>query len=185
MQQLQAREHGGDQLVAAALLLAYYEIQNGTPRGIRNHVSGLNALASKLDLTKPFGSELFRAWRILRYDLRFLRMPTRNSVLSLDSHDRYATFDSHLTIRDLLSQLWLMYGRFYTEITFTSGTQTCTAQTARQAARWIRSLLGRRCDFEQHDNDDFHRENLSTTSIVDQLQAISLQLDNWHSVLND
>lgn len=182
--QLQHPGKGQDQqLAGAAILLAYYEISSGSPYGVRNHVRGLNAIASKLDFADTPMPELYKAWRMLRYDVRFFTVPLRETTSSLDLHDAFSMLDPQLAIRDILSTLWALHTRYAIEASFGSTNDAQGHSASQQASAWIRSTLGRQCDHRNYKLGGFHTQNLTLEEVAEQCGRFSKRLDQWHKTL--
>ncbi|GKT49596.1 uncharacterized protein ColSpa_09777 [Colletotrichum spaethianum] len=177
--------HHGEELAGAALLLAYHEIEAGTALGIRNHATGLDAIALKLDFAASSVPDLFKAWRMLRYDVRFMMTPTRRTYNAVDSFDISSLLDPQLAIRDILLRLWGLHARFAMEATFAQDTTIDGASASEKAASWLLSVLGRKCDHRNFHLRDFHRENLTSGFILQQCDVFTRRLDNWHKALCD
>ncbi|GKT65765.1 C6 finger domain-containing protein [Colletotrichum tofieldiae] len=177
--------YGGEELAGAALLLAYHELEAGTALGIRNHATGLDAIASKLDFTASSVPDLFKAWRMLRYDVRFMMTPTRKTCNAVDNFDISSLLDPQLAIRDILSRLWGLHARFAMEATFAHDHTVDGGSASEKAASWLMSVLGRACDHRNFRLRDFHRENLTSDVILRQCDVFTHRLDNWHRVLCD
>ncbi|KAK1675805.1 hypothetical protein BDP55DRAFT_551909 [Colletotrichum godetiae] len=170
----------GEELAGAALLLAYHELEAGTALGIRNHATGLDAIASKLDFAASSIPDLFKAWRMLRYDVRFMMTPTRSSCNAVDSYDISSLLDPQLAIRDILSRLHGLHARFAMEASFSQDTTVDGSSASEKVAMWLISVLGRECDRRNVRLKDFHKENLTQDTILRQCDVFSHRLDNWH-----
>ncbi|KAF6826302.1 hypothetical protein CPLU01_09758 [Colletotrichum plurivorum] len=177
-----SEDQSGEDLAGAALLLAYHELEAGTALGIRNHASGLDAIASKLDFAMSSVPEIFKAWRMLRYDVRFLMTPTRKSCNPVDKYDVPSLLDPELAIRDILSRVHNLYARHSMEASFVS-VDDGGSGASEKAARWICSVLGRKCDHRNFQRGDFNKENLTRETILHQCDIFSRRLDSWHSGL--
>ncbi|KAK1624584.1 hypothetical protein BDP81DRAFT_329503 [Colletotrichum phormii] len=175
--------HRGEELAGAALLLAYHELEAGTALGIRNHATGLDAIASKLDFAASSIPDLFKAWRMLRYDVRFMMTPTRSSCNAVDSYDVSSLLDPQLTIRDILSRLHGLHARYAMEASFSQDTTVDGSSASEKVAVWLISVLGRECDRRNVRLKDFHKENLTSDTILRQCDVFSHRLDNWHKGL--
>ncbi|KXH46463.1 hypothetical protein CSAL01_03024 [Colletotrichum salicis] len=175
--------HRGEELAGAALLLAYHELEAGTALGIRNHATGLDAIASKLDFAASSIPDLFKAWRMLRYDVRFMMTPTRSSCNAVDSYDVSSLLDPQLAIRDILSRLHGLHARYAMEASFSQDTTVDGSSASEKVAVWLISVLGRECDRRNVRLKDFHKENLTPDIILRQCDVFSHRLDNWHKGL--
>ncbi|KZL87285.1 c6 zinc finger domain protein [Colletotrichum incanum] len=180
-----AGTYGGEELAGAALLLAYHELEAGTALGIRNHATGLDAIASKLDFAASSVPDLFKAWRMLRYDVRFMMTPTRKTCNAVDNFDVSSLLDPQLAIRDILSRLWGLHARFAMEATFAHDTIVDGSSASEKAASWLMSVLGRACDHRNFRLRDFHKDNLTSDFILRQCDVFSHRLDSWHKALCD
>ncbi|KAK2728898.1 hypothetical protein CKAH01_10726 [Colletotrichum kahawae] len=178
-------QRSSEELAGAALLLAYHEIEAGTALGIRNHASGLDAIASKLDFAASSVPELFKAWRMLRYDVRFMMTPTRKTYNPVDNYDVSSLLDPQLAIRDILSRLHNMYARHAMEASFDPTANTDGPSASEQAAMWIRSSLGRECDHRNYQRGDFHKDSLTRETVLHSCDTFSRRLDSWHRALCD
>lgn len=172
----------GEDLAGAALLLAYHEFEAGTALGIRNHASGLDAIAAKLDFAAASVPEIFKAWRILRYDMRFMMTPTRKTCNPVDKYDVSSLLDPELAIRDILSRVHNLYARHSMEASFVSADDDGSS-ASEKAARWICSVLGRECDHRNFQRGDFNKENLTRETILHQCDIFTRRLDSWHGRL--
>ncbi|OHE96285.1 hypothetical protein CORC01_08357 [Colletotrichum orchidophilum] len=177
--------HRGEELAGAALLLAYHELEAGTARGIWDHAAGLDAIASKLDFAASSIPDLFKAWRMLRYDIRFTMTPTRATCNPVDSYDVSSLLDPQLAIRDILSRLHGMYARYAMEATFSHDTSVDGGSASEKVALWLMSVLGRECDRRNVRLKDFYKENLTPETILRQCDVFARRLDNWHKGLCD
>jgi hypothetical protein len=177
-----------EQHAAAALMLAYYEIETGSPFGSLRHARGLDALLSKLDLSPSPGvsipssmPEIFKAWRILRYDVRHIAAPYRPSSVQTDSHDAYASLDPQLAIRDVYTLAWNLMGRLKLEASFPPSPERGSA--SKQAATWIRDVAGRVCDRRNVEKRDFHLDEMPEDEILRRCERFTRALDAWHANL--
>lgn len=165
---------------AAALMLAYYEIETGSPLGSLRHARGVDALMSKMDLMSAAMPEIFKAWRLLHYDVKVISIPYRESTLATDPHDRYSMLDPQLAIRDIFSQLVHLNGRYCMESTFASPDGRGRSPSER-AALWIRSALNRVCDRKNYERGDFHKDTLTPDMIVYKCERLTRWMDQWYS----
>ncbi|OIW32742.1 hypothetical protein CONLIGDRAFT_679122 [Coniochaeta ligniaria NRRL 30616] len=179
-----AREHHA----AAALMLAYYEIETGSPFGSLRHARGLDALLSKLDDLSPAPvsipssmPEIFKAWRILRYDVRHIASPYRISSVQTDAHDPYASLDPQLAIRDVYTLAWNLVGRVKLEASFTSSPELGSA--SKQVAIWIRDVAGRVCDVRNVERQDYHLDDMTGDEVLRRCGRFTRALDAWHAGL--
>jgi hypothetical protein len=180
-----AREHHA----AAALMLAYYEIETGSPFGSLRHAKGLDALlSSKLDLSPESTSgvcssmpEIYKAWRMLRYDVRYMSSPYRVSVEQTDAHDAYACLDPQLAIRDVYTRTWNLAGRVKLEASFAA--DPVRGSRSRQAAVWIRDVARRVCDTRNVELGDYHVDEIGEEEIVGRCGRFARALDAWHERL--
>ncbi|KAK1524406.1 uncharacterized protein CCOS01_09493 [Colletotrichum costaricense] len=175
----------GEELAGAALLLAYHELEAGTALGIRNHATGLDAIASKLDFAASSIPDLFKAWRMLRYDVRFMMLPTRATCNVVDNYDVSSLLDPQLAIRDILFRLHGLHARYAMEATFSQDTTADGCSASEKVALWLMSVLGRESDRRNVRLKDFHKENLTPDTILRQCDVFSHRLDNWHRGLCD
>ncbi|KAK1484447.1 hypothetical protein CABS01_13870 [Colletotrichum abscissum] len=175
----------GEELAGAALLLAYHELEAGTALGIRNHATGLDAIASKLDFAASSIPDLFKAWRMLRYDVRFMMLPTRATCNVVDNYDVSSLLDPQLAIRDILFRLHGLHARYAMEATFSQDTTADGDSASEKVALWLMSVLGRESDRRNVRLKDFHKENLTPDTILRQCDVFSHRLDNWHKGLCD
>ncbi|KAF4780699.1 hypothetical protein HER10_EVM0001173 [Colletotrichum scovillei] len=173
----------GEELAGAALLLAYHELEAGTALGIRNHATGLDAIASKLDFAASSIPDLFKAWRMLRYDVRFMMLPTRATCNVVDNYDVSSLLDPQLAIRDILFRLHGLHARYAMEATFSQDTAADGNSASEKVALWLMSVLGRESDRRNVRLKDFHKENLTPDTILRQCDVFSHRLDNWHKGL--
>ncbi|KAF7526239.1 hypothetical protein G7054_g10823 [Neopestalotiopsis clavispora] len=172
-----------EHLAATALLLAYHELRLGSFRGLYNHASGLNAIASKIDFTVSSIPSLFKAWRFLRYDLRLMSLPTRHSSISTDDYDIYSLFDPQLAVRDIFSSLKSLYGRFVIEFAFAARDGVSQLTASQRANRWLYSVFSRRCDQQQYEQRDFHETDLDAEHVRKRCVTYSRRLDQWYASL--
>ncbi|OBR10774.1 C6 zinc finger domain protein [Colletotrichum higginsianum IMI 349063] len=177
--------HHGEELAGAALLLAYHELEAGTALGIRNHATGLDAIASKLDFAASSVPDLFKAWRMLRYDVRFMMTPTRRTCNAADVFDVASLLDPQLAIRDILSRLFSLHARFAMEASFTQDNTVEGGSASEKAAIWLMSVLGRACDHRNFRLRDFHKDDLTPDFILRQCDIFAHRLDNWYKALCD
>ncbi|KAK2007123.1 hypothetical protein LZ32DRAFT_568980 [Colletotrichum eremochloae] len=180
-----AETHHGEELAGAALLLAYHELEAGTAVGILNHAAGLDAIASKLDFAASAVPGLFKAWRMLRYDVRFMKSPTRRTCNSVDNFDVPGLLDPQLAIRDILSRVWGLHARFAMEASFAHDPTVKGSSASEKAALWLMSVLSRTCDHRNFRLRDFHKETLTPEYILEQCHVFSRRLDTWHKALCD
>ncbi|KAK1546163.1 hypothetical protein CPAR01_00130 [Colletotrichum paranaense] len=173
----------GEELAGAALLLAYHELEAGTALGIRNHATGLDAIASKLDFAASSIPDLFKAWRMLRYDVRFMMLPTRATCNVVDNYDVSSLLDPQLAIRDILFRLHGLHARYAMEATFSQDATADGNSASEKVALWLMSVLGRESDRRNVRLKDFHKENLTPDTILRQCDVFSHRLDNWHKGL--
>lgn len=183
---------------AAALMLAYYEIETGSSFGSLRHARGLDALLSRLDmtgpeallagsgsagasLTPPIPHKIFKAWRMLRYDLRFISSPYRHTPLRRDVYDPYAAYDPQLAIRDAYTLAWNLCGRVLQEGSFPPDPEK--GSRSKQFAVWVRDVAGRMCDRRNVDLEDYHKEDITDEDVIQRCQVLSRALDAWHSNL--
>ncbi|KAB5576258.1 hypothetical protein GE09DRAFT_1215968 [Coniochaeta sp. 2T2.1] len=178
-----------EQHAAAALMLAYYEIETGSPFGTYRHAKGLDALLSKLDLSSASTGisvptampQIFKAWRILRYDMRYFAMPYRISGTATDAHDAYAFLDPQLAIRDTYTLAWQLCGRVKVESSFTPSPESGGA--SKQAAFWIRDTARRVCDIRNVAKGDYHLDSITGDEVLRQCERLTRSLDTWHATL--
>lgn len=168
-----------EQHAAAALMLAYYEIETGSPLGSLRHARGVDALLSKMDLTSVSMPDLFRAWRLLHYDVKVIANPYRESTLVVDAHDPYSMLDPQLAIRDIFSQLWHLNGRYSMEAPFSSGGGH--GSPAQQAAFWTRDALNRVCDKKNCERGDYHKDPLTPDMVIQKCERLTRWMDQWHA----
>ncbi|OLN97982.1 hypothetical protein CCHL11_02509 [Colletotrichum chlorophyti] len=178
-----AKRHNSEELAGAALLLAYHELDVGTALGILNHASGLDAIASKLDFAASSLPELFKAWRMLRYDVRFMRTPTRPSRYVADGYDVPCFLDPQLAIRDILSRVHGLHSRYAMEASFWHEISPGGPSASEKAAAWLCSVLGRVCDHRNFQRRDFYKDTLTPQAILEQCEIMSRRLDTWHKGL--
>ncbi|KAF7556317.1 hypothetical protein G7Z17_g1564 [Cylindrodendrum hubeiense] len=172
-----------EHVAGAALLLAYHQIEVGSPLGIRNHASGLDIIASKVDFSSSEMSALFKAWRMLRYDVKFQTLGTRKSILVTDLYEPCSFLDPQLAIRDILSTLWKTHSRYAMEATFNAESDSGRPSASEMAGQWLRTVLNRQCDLRQFQQRDYHTENLTSDMILNQCDSIAKRLDQWHRSL--
>ncbi|KAJ9149535.1 C6 zinc finger domain protein [Coniochaeta hoffmannii] len=189
-----------EQHAAAALMLAYYEIETGSPFASVRHAQGLEALLSKIDLLSPQGCSsssttttttpasipsampnIFKAWRMLRYDVRYMAAPYRLSSVHTDAHDAYAFLDPQLAIRDVYTHAWNLMGRLELEASFTPS--PAKGSRSRQAAVWIRDVAGRVCDTRNVERADYHLDEVSDDEVLARCERFGRALDSWHDKL--
>lgn len=175
--------HRGEELAGAALLLAYHEFEAGTALGIRNHATGLDAIASKLDFAASSTPDLFKAWRMLRCDVQLMMAPNRRTCNVVDNYDVSSLLDPQLAIRDILLRLHRLQTRHAMESSFCQDAGADGASASEKAARWLSSILDRECDRRIIRQRDFHRESLTPESILQQCDVLSRRLDTWHKSL--
>jgi hypothetical protein len=175
-------------LAAAALVLAYYEMETGTPNGTMNHARGVDAILSRLDMTNFSLPEVFKAWRFLHYDTRFMLIPTRKSSVVHDPYALYSMMDPQLAIREIYLNLNQICGRYTMEACFPvrAGDDAAgAASPAEQAARWLaEDSLRRKCDRRSYENRDFHETALSREEIMEACDRYANWLDQWHAALD-
>lgn len=176
-----------EQHAAAALMLAYYEIETGSPFGSLRHARGLDALLSKLDLSPSAFSvpssmpKIFKAWRILRYDVRHIAAPYRLSSVQTDPHDAYASLDPQLAIRDVYTLAWNLVGRVKLEASFTPSPEK--GSSSKQAAVWIRDVAGRVCDRRNVEKKDYNLDEMTGEEVLRRCARFTAALDAWHASL--
>lgn len=158
-------EKSYEQLAGAALLLAYHGMASGSPLGIRNHAAGLNAIVNKLDFRMASVAGLFKAWRMIRYETRFLALATRKSHITVDAYDAGACLDPQLEIRDIYSRAWGIYSRYSMEATFLQQTDNDGRSASQKAAQWTCSVLNRRSDLQQIQTRDYYQDELTMEAI--------------------
>lgn len=185
---------------AAALMLAYYEIETGSSFGSLRHARGLDALLSRLDitgpeallggsgqqaavgpLTPPIPQKIFKAWRMLRYDVRFISAPYRHTPLRRDVYDPYAAYDPQLAIRDAYTLTWNLCGRVLQEVSFPLDPEK--GSRSKQFAIWVRDVAGRTCDRRNVELGDYHKDDITDEEIIQRCQSLTRALDAWHSTL--
>ncbi|KAF7557925.1 hypothetical protein G7Z17_g297 [Cylindrodendrum hubeiense] len=183
--------HGLEQLASAALLLAYHDMEVGTPLGVRNHACGLDAIASRLDFSATVTPGLFKAWRMLRCDRKFLSLATRKTIAMVDAYDINRLPERQITIRELLVGIWKLHGRYSMEATFQAEKGRGDAQDkagdapspSEKAGQWLRSVLNRDCDRHQAQQRDFHEDTLTPDMLQQQCSYFARQLEQWHGEL--
>lgn len=180
---------------AAALLLAYYEIETGSCFGSLRHAKGLDAMLSRLDnsgpeallgtitqpATTPIPHKIFKAWRMLRYDVRFVSAPYRHTPLRIDAYDRFAAYDQQLAIRDVYTLTWNLCGRVLEEASFPPNPEK--GSRSKQFAVWVRDVAGRMCDRRNVEKEDYHKDDISDAEVVRRCEALTKSLDTWHDML--
>jgi hypothetical protein len=178
---------------AAALMLAYYEIETGSCFGSLRHARGLDALLSRLDTSGPealLGSStvatpiphtIFKAWRMLRYDVRFISAPYRHTPLRTDAYDPFAAYDPQLAIRDAYTLTWNLCGRVLQEASFPPDPEK--GSRSKQYAIWVRNAAARMCDGRNVEREDYHTDDISDEEVVRRCEGLTRALDAWHSML--
>ncbi|KAK7225210.1 hypothetical protein V2G26_013213 [Clonostachys chloroleuca] len=193
--------HKGDleQLAAAALLLAYHDIEVGTPLGVRNHACGLDALASRMDFSTCSTPGLFKAWRMLRCDRKFSSLATRKTITAVDAYDISSVLDQQISIREVLIGLWKLHSRYFMEATFLSNSQMDSSplppfsstdadeeesnivpSPSERVSQWLQLVLNRDCDVHQAQQKDFYSDSLTQHMIKQQCTYFAKQLDQWY-----
>lgn len=183
--QIQRSNKSSEELAGAALLLAYHELEAGTAFGLRNHASGLDAIASKMDFAASSMPNLFKAWRMLRYDIRYTYTPTRKSSNPVDNYDSASFLDPQLAIRDVMSRLFSLYSRNAMEASFVNDNTIEGSSASERAARWLCSVLNRKSDHRNFQRGDFYKEDLTSEKVLEQCDTFSKHLDSWHKGLRD
>ncbi|KAL0934108.1 C6 zinc finger domain protein [Colletotrichum truncatum] len=178
-----SEKKSGEGLAGAALLLAYHELEAGTSFGIRNHASGLDAIASRLDFSSISEPNLFKAWRILRNDVRLMMTPTRKTFNAVDNYDASCLLDPQLAIRDIVSRVYGLYSRHAMEATFPPSSDLDKTSASEKVAKWLCDVLDRRCDHRNFQRGDFYKETLTKEMVLEQCDVISRRLDSWHKDL--
>ncbi|KAK2053966.1 hypothetical protein LY76DRAFT_597378 [Colletotrichum caudatum] len=179
-----AETHHGEELAGTALLLAYHELEDGTMVDMLDHATGLDNIAATLDFSASVVPGLFKAWRMLRYDLRFTKTPTRRTLNPVDGFDPSCLLDPQLTIRDILSKVWGLHARLAMEASFAHDSTVQGASASEKVASWLVSVLGRKCDSRNFRLRDFHRDTLTSESILQQCHILTHRLDTWHKALS-
>ncbi|KAI8239662.1 C6 finger domain transcription factor nosA [Colletotrichum sp. SAR 10_96] len=183
--QIQRSNKSSEELAGAALLLAYHELEAGTAFGLRNHASGLDAIASKMDFAASSMPNLFKAWRMLRYDIRYTYTPTRKSSNPVDNYDSASFLDPQLAIRDVMSRVFSLYSRNAMEASFLNDNTVEGSSASERAARWLCSVLNRKSDHRNFQRGDFYKEDLTSEKVLEQCDTFSKHLDSWHKGLRD
>lgn len=174
---------------AAALILAYYEIETGSPHGSLQHARGLDALLSRMDISPSpltgsmYMPEIFKAWRLLRYDVRHITAPYRESIYQRDIHDNYAALDPQLAIRDAYTMTFQLYNRATMEASFTPSPAKGSA--SRQAALWIREVGNRMADRRNIEKGDINKDSLTPEEVLRRVEKLTCALDAWHAALSE
>jgi hypothetical protein len=173
-----------EQHAAAALMLAYYEIETGSPFGSLRHARGLDALLSKLEINpSPMSGvmgRIWKAWRLLRYDVRYISIPYRASAVQTDAHEGYASLDPQLGIRDVYTLAFQLVGRVCIEAGFEAAEGW---SRSRQAAVWIRDVGGRMADRRNVERGDYHVDELTGEEVLRRCEGFARALDVWHAQL--
>ncbi|CAG9982800.1 unnamed protein product [Clonostachys byssicola] len=188
-----------EQLAGAALLLAYHDIEVGTPLGVRNHACGLDALASRMDFSTCSTPGLFKAWRMLRCDRKFSSLATRKTITAVDAYDMSSVLDQQIAIREVLIGLWKLHSRYFMEATFLSNSQmespplpplssanaddeegNIVPSPSERVSQWLQLVLNRDCDMHQAQQKDFYSDSLTQHMITQQCTYFARQLDQWY-----
>ncbi|CAH0054076.1 unnamed protein product [Clonostachys solani] len=187
-----------EQLAGAALLLAYHDIEVGTPLGVRNHACGLDALASRMDFSTCSTPGLFKAWRMLRCDRKFSSLATRKTITAVDAYDMSSVLDQQIAIREVLIGLWKLHSRYFMEATFLSNSQmdsslppfscanndeeegSIVPSPSERVSQWLQLVLNRDCDVHQAQQKDFYSDSLTQHVIKQQCTYFAKQLDQWY-----
>lgn len=182
----QPGRHHDEQLVGTALLLAYRDLIVGSIRDVQHHLRKLQSIMSNSKRMSAHAMALFKASRILQYDFRLTRNPTRKSTTAIDASELQGLLDPQLAIRDILARLTHLYGRYSMEASFRSddgGYGDVGASS--KAVQWIQQMLNRQCDFRQFQQRDYHDQDLTAEELQDQFDILSQRLDVWHHGLCD
>ncbi|VUC29437.1 unnamed protein product [Clonostachys rosea] len=188
-----------EQLASAALLLAYHDIEVGTPLGVRNHACGLDALASRMDFGTCSTPGLFKAWRMLRCDRKFSSLATRKTITAVDAYDMSSVLDQQIAIREVLIGLWKLHSRYFMEATFLSNSQmdssplppfscanvdeeerSTVPSPSERVSQWLQLVLNRDCDTHQAQQKDFYSDSLTRHVINQRCTYFAKQLDQWY-----
>lgn len=179
----QPGRHHDEQLVGTTLLLAYRDLVAGSIRDVQHHLRKLQSIMSNSKRMSAHAMTLFKASRILQYDFRLTRNPTRKSTTVIDPSEFQVLVDPQLAIRDILVRLTHLYGRYSMEASFRSDDGEVGASS--KAVQWIQQMLNRQCDFRQFQQRDYHDQDLTTEELQDQFDTLSQRLDVWHHGLCD
>ncbi|EEU36083.1 uncharacterized protein NECHADRAFT_102087 [Fusarium vanettenii 77-13-4] len=177
-----------EQLVGTTLLLAYRDVIAGSARDVQRHLRKLQSIISKSTRMSAHAMALFKASRILQYDFRLTRSPTRKSAATFDVAEFQAFLDPQLAIRDILARLFHLYGRYAVEVSFrgdNDGGGHSEVGASSKAVQWIQQMLNRQCDFQQFQQRDYHDRDLTAEEFQDQFDILSQRLDVWHRDLCD
>ncbi|KAL2672306.1 hypothetical protein Neosp_013010 [[Neocosmospora] mangrovei] len=176
-----------EQLVGTTLLLAYRDVIAGSARDVQRHLRKLQSIISKSTRMSAHAMTLFKASRILQYDFRLTRSPTRKSAATFDASEFQAFLDPQLAIRDILARLFHLYGRYSVEVSFRGDNDGGhgKAGASSKAVQWIQQMLNRQCDFQQFQQRDYHDRDLTAEEFQDQFDMLSQRLDVWHHSLCD
>ncbi|KAM0283775.1 hypothetical protein ACHAQH_002365 [Verticillium albo-atrum] len=182
------KNEAGDSLVGTLLLLMYRDLAVGSHRDVCGRLQQLEALSSSVDLGAYCNPAMFRAWRLLTYEVRARSLATRRTAPCRLPPQGGATSDSQLTIRDISSAVWTLHARAIMEASSSSQDQDSSSVAAshsasRKAVQWMCSALGRRCDRRQWEQQDFHDHSLSNEAITGQCAMFEERLDAWHRAL--
>ncbi|KAI8652071.1 hypothetical protein NCS56_01423900 [Fusarium sp. Ph1] len=182
----QPGRHHDEQLVGTTLLLAYRDLVVGSIRDVQHHLRKLQFIMSNSKRMSAHAMALFKASRILQYDFRLTRNPTRKSTTAIDASELQGLLDPQLAIRDILARLTHLYGRYSMEASFRSGDGGYgEVGASSKAVQWIQQMLNRQCDFRQFQQRDYHDKDLTAEELQDQFDILSQRLDAWHHGLCD
>ncbi|KAJ4172336.1 hypothetical protein NW754_002530 [Fusarium falciforme] len=182
----QPGRHHDEQLVGTTLLLAYRDLTVGSIRDVQHHLRKLQSIMSNSKRISAHAMALFKASRILQYDFRLTRNPTRKSTTAFDASELQVLLDPQLAIRDILARLTHLYGRYSMEASFrTDDGGYGEVGASSKAVQWIQQMLNRQCDFHQFQQRDYHDQDLTEEELQDQFDILSQRLDVWHHGLCD
>ncbi|KAM6511320.1 hypothetical protein FALCPG4_016324 [Fusarium falciforme] len=182
----QPGRHHDEQLVGTTLLLAYRDLIVGSIRDVQHHLRKLQSIMSNSKRMSAQAMALFKASRILQYDFRLTRNPTRKSTTAFDASELQVLVDPQLSIRDILARLTHLYGRYSMEASFrTDNGGYGEVGASSKAVQWIQQMLNRQCDFRQFQQRDYHDQDLTEEELQDQFDILSQRLDVWHHGLCD
>lgn len=184
-------------LAASALLLAYYEMSTGTPRGTMHHTKGVDAILARLHMNNDASlSEIYKAWRLLHYDSQAMTSSYRESSSAAHCDlDAQSMLDPQLAIREIYIKLLHLCKRYTMESCFAdpealddpstaSDPSTPSESPSEKAARWVAAELNRPSDLRHCANGDYHRAARTRAEILAACEKAAAGLDRWHAALD-
>ncbi|RSL72615.1 hypothetical protein CEP53_001022 [Fusarium sp. AF-6] len=174
------RDNNVGEIASTYLLLAYHDMEVDSPLGVRYYASLIDEMASRTELETFMTPGLFKAWRMLRCERKFLSVATRATTSSTDAWEPCSSYDNQLAIKDALINIWKFHSRYEMEASFTANVE---ASASKQAGQWLRATLNRECDHQQAEEGDFNEQSLDAEAVLGQCDSFDKKLDHWHCML--